>query len=80
MRRYKVIREHGLLVTNRTYSWLSKRSEAISCGQTVRLGNTGRFVAFMQLTSGISFDMLVESMQYVHDLKKYIFRLVFLHI
>lgn len=77
-RRYEIMREHGLLLTSRTLSWLFKHSEALGCGSGVntgKVGHVGRFISFMQLTEGISFDMLVESMQYAHDLKKYIFRL-----
>lgn len=77
-RRYKVIKEHGLLVANRTMSWLSKYSDALGCTQTAngKTNTTGRFIAFMQLTTGIGFDSIVEALQYAHDLKKYIFRCV----
>lgn len=73
------MRKHGLLVASRTLSWLSKHADALGCsqGQSFKLGNIGRFISFMQLTDGIAFDMLVESMQYAHDLRKYILRLVF---
>lgn len=77
-RRYKVIKEHGLLVANRTMSWLSKYSEALGCSQNSngKTNHAGRFIAFMQLTSGIGFDSIVEALQYAHDLKKYVFRCV----
>lgn len=69
------MRDHGLLVTSRTLSWLSKHSEALGCGQTGKLGSAGRFISFMQLTDPVEFDQLVEAMQYAHDLRKYVFRL-----
>lgn len=74
-RRYQIMKEHGLLVTSRTLSWLSKHMEALGNEQNNgRLSGTGRFISMMQLTNAVTFDALVESMQYAHDLKKYIFR------
>ncbi|KAG4075513.1 hypothetical protein HA402_003338 [Bradysia odoriphaga] len=76
-RRYKIIKEHGLLVANRTLSWLSKYSEALGSNQSSngKTNTSGRFIAFMQLMSGVDFDSIVEALQYAHDLKKYVFRL-----
>lgn len=74
------MRDHGLITVNRTLGWISKYAEALgSSDQSMPSGhalNTGRFIAFMQLISGPAFDLLVESMQYAHDVRKYIFRLV----
>lgn len=74
------MRDHGLITVNRTLGWISKYAEALgSSDQSMRAGqsfNGGRFIAFMQLISGPAFDLLVESMQYAHDVRKYIFRLV----
>lgn len=77
-RRYKIIKEHGLLVANRTLSWLSKYSDALGCNQSSngKTNTTGRFIAFMQLMNGVGFDSIVEGLQYAHDLKKYVFRCV----
>lgn len=77
-RRYKVIKEHGLLVANRTLSWLSKYSDALGCNQNSngKTNTSGRFIAFMQLMTGVGFDSIVEGLQYAHDLKKYVFRWV----
>lgn len=91
------MRDHGLLQTQRTLSWLSKHSEALGSTQSVataaatasgtgmngisasagapRLGYAGRFISLMQLCQPIAFDLLVEAMQYAHDLRKYVFRL-----
>lgn len=38
--------------------------------------HTGRFVAFMQLLTGIEFDRIVEGLQYEVDLRKFILKLV----
>lgn len=69
------MRDHGLLLTSRTLSWLSKHSEALGCGQTGKMGSAGRFISFMQIADPLEFDQLVEAMQYAHDLRKYVFRL-----
>lgn len=77
------MKEHGLLVASRTLSWLSKHSEALGCSQSQggkTINTTGRFIAMMQLTTGIAFDSIVEAMQYAHDLKKYIFRFTMSYI
>lgn len=42
---------------------------------STKLGCAGRFIALMQLCEPIAFDLLVEAMQYAHDLRKYVFRL-----
>lgn len=73
-RRYDLVREHGLLMASRTLSWLSKHSEALSCVVGGK-STTGRFVSCMQLMPAITFDMLVESLQYATDLKKFVYRL-----
>lgn len=75
-RRYQIIKEHGLLLANRTLSWLSKYSEAMGCNQNSngKTSTSGRFVAFMQLMTGVGFDSTIEALQYAQDLKKYIFR------
>lgn len=79
-RRYSIMREHGLITVNRTLSWISKYSEALggNSDQTIRSGLVygGRFISLMQLTSGTSFDLIVESLQYAHDVRKYLFRFV----
>lgn len=70
------MRDHGLLMTSRTLSWLSKHQEALGCGVSGKLGSSaGRFISFMQIADPIEFDLLVEAMQYAHDLRKYVFRL-----
>lgn len=74
-RRYKIMREHGLIMPNRTRSWLSKYSDALGLSGGKNLSN-GRFISFMQLIEGISFDKLLEGLQYENDLKKFLLKLV----
>lgn len=73
-RRYKIIREHGLIVPNRLRSWLAKYNEAINLKNSDKQTSTGRFIAFMQLTCGLKFDGLVEGLQYQNDLHKFLLR------
>lgn len=74
-RRYRIMREHGLLLPNHTQSWMGKVSEAL-CLQNGQSTTTGRFMALMQLTTAIAFDKVVEARQYQEDLKKFIFKWV----
>lgn len=69
------MRQHGLILPNRTRSWLAKYSEALRI-QNGSNTSAGRFMAFMQLTTGIAFDKLIEGLQYEHDLRKFIIKLV----
>lgn len=50
-------------------------SMAMGANFSNKLGCAGRFISLMQLCEPIAFDMLVEAMQYAHDLRKYVFRL-----
>ena len=72
-RRYQIMREHGLLLPQHTRSWLAKHQEALGL-QNGKQVTAGRFLACMQLTTGISFDKVIEGLQYENDLKKYIFK------
>lgn len=74
-RRYRIMREHGLLLPNHTRSWMGKVADAM-CIQNGKSTTSGRFVAFMQLTTGLAFDRVVEARQYEHDLRKFIFKWV----
>lgn len=77
-RRHKIVRRHGLILPNRTRSWLAKYTKALSLkNATESRMHTGRFVAFMQLLTGIEFDRIVEGLQYEVDLRKFILKLVF---
>lgn len=65
------------MIPNRTRCWLAKYNKALgvkssSDGKT----RSGRFVAFMQLLDGTGFDRVVESLQYEHDLRKFVLKLV----
>lgn len=75
-RRYRIMREHGLLLPNHTRSWMGKVSDAL-CLQNGKPTTAGRFIASMQLTTGLAFDKCVEARQYEHDLRKFIFKWVF---
>ncbi|XP_031630871.1 transcriptional adapter 2A isoform X1 [Contarinia nasturtii] len=75
-RRHKIVRQHGLILPNRTKSWLSKYTKAMNLKKsTDNQLHSGKFVAFMQLTSGIGFDRIVESLQYEYDLRKFLSKL-----
>lgn len=76
-RRHKIVRRHGLILPNRTRSWLAKYNKAL-CVKNVSENrmHSGRFVAFMQLQTSIGFDRMVEGLQYEHDLRKFILKLV----
>lgn len=79
-RRHKIVRRHGLILPNRTRSWLAKYTKALSVKNgTENRMHTGRFVAFMQLLTGIEFDRIVEGLQYEVDLRKFLLKLVYLH-
>lgn len=69
------MRQHGLILPNRTRGWLAKYTEALRM-QNGSSTNSGRFIAFMQLTTGIAFDKLIEGLQYGHDLRRFIIKLV----
>ncbi|XP_011179813.3 transcriptional adapter 2A isoform X1 [Zeugodacus cucurbitae] len=69
-RRYKIMRDHGLIMPNRTLGWISKYGEALGSES-----NCSRFLSFMQICNPIKFDMLVESLKYFTDTQKTIYRL-----
>lgn len=68
------MREHGLIVPHRLRSWLAKYNEALNLKRSDKQTSTGRFIAFMQLTSGLKFDSLIEGLQYQQDLYKFLLR------
>lgn len=72
-RRHKIVREHGLIIPNRIKSWLAKCNRIIYQNRSQK---SGKFVALMQLTTGICFDRIVEGLQYENDLKKFLHKLV----
>lgn len=77
-RRHKIVHTHGLILPNRTKSWLAKYNKATSLKKCHDNNlNSGRFVALMQLTTGLAFDRIVEGLQYEYDLRKYLNKLVF---
>lgn len=70
------MREHGLIMPNRTKSWLAKYNEAIRLKCSNNKASAGRFVAFMQITQAMTFDRIVEGLQLEHDLRKFLAKLV----
>lgn len=68
------MREHGLIAPNRLRSWLAKYNEALNLKKNDKQTSTGRFIAFLQLTSGLKFDAIVEGLQYQQDLHKFLLR------
>lgn len=77
-RRHKIVHTHGLILPNRTKSWLAKYNKATGLKKCHDNNlNSGRFVALMQLTTGLAFDRIVEGLQYEYDLRKYLSKLVF---
>lgn len=71
-RRHKLVREHGLIMLNRTKSWISRYRTFHNPTRT----NAGRFEALMQLSNGINFDRMLEGLQYELDLKKFLLKFV----
>uniref|UniRef100_A0A034WD71 Transcriptional adapter n=1 Tax=Bactrocera dorsalis TaxID=27457 RepID=A0A034WD71_BACDO len=69
-RRYKIMRDHGLIMPNRTLGWISKYAEALGSES-----NCSRFLSFMQICKPAKFDKLVESLKYFTDTQKTIYRL-----
>ncbi|XP_070137015.1 transcriptional adapter 2A isoform X1 [Drosophila bipectinata] len=69
-RRYRVMRQHGLILPNRTVSWISKYMGAFTSDASCM-----RFLGFMQICDPIQFDMLVESLRYYNDLKTRLYKL-----
>ncbi|KAI8046758.1 transcriptional adapter 2A isoform X1 [Drosophila gunungcola] len=63
-RRYNIMRQHGLIMPNRTVSWISKYMHAFSSDASCM-----RFLGFMQICPDpIQFDMLLESLRYCREL------------
>ncbi|XP_037948618.1 transcriptional adapter 2A isoform X2 [Teleopsis dalmanni] len=69
-RRYKIIRDHGLIVSNRTLGWILKYADAFGSD-----ANCIKFLSFVQVMKPIAFDKLLESLKYFKDLQKSLFRL-----
>lgn len=68
-RRYRVLKNHGLLLQRNTLAWLSKYTEIFA-----RQSDIGKFATFMQISDPMSFDFLMESMKYFFDKKRYLYR------
>lgn len=68
-RRYRVIKNHGLLLQRKTLSWLSQYSDIFQNHSSIR-----RFATFMQISDSTSFDFLMESIKLFIDTKRSLFR------
>lgn len=68
-RRYRIIKNHGLILQRKTLAWLSKYTELFH-----RHSDIGKFASFMQICEPMSFDFLMESMMYFFDKKRYLYR------
>nr|NP_001014634.1 transcriptional adaptor 2a, isoform E [Drosophila melanogaster]AAX52963.1 transcriptional adaptor 2a, isoform E [Drosophila melanogaster] len=70
-RRYKIMRQHGLIMPNRTVSWISKYVHAFGSDASCM-----RFLGFMQICPDpIKFDMLLESLRYYRELHSQLHKL-----
>ncbi|XP_070073175.1 transcriptional adapter 2A isoform X2 [Drosophila takahashii] len=70
-RRYKIMRQHGLIMPNRTVSWISKYVNAFATDASCM-----RFLGFMQICPDpIQFDMLLESLRYNRELHTWLHKL-----
>lgn len=65
------MRDHGLIMPNRTVSWISKYVSAFRSDASCM-----RFLALMQVCEPTEFDLLVESLSYFRQLQN---RLHWLH-
>lgn len=75
-RRYKIMKKHGLLMTGKAFTWMSKHAEALGGNSNIgRYGGAGKFVSLMQLVPAITFDIIVEGIQHAYDLKQMYFKL-----
>lgn len=63
-RRYKIMRDHGLILPNRTVSWITKYVSAFRSDVSCM-----RFLALMQVCKPFQFDLLVESLRNYRQLQ-----------
>ncbi|XP_034475594.1 transcriptional adapter 2A isoform X1 [Drosophila innubila] len=63
-RRYNIMRKHGLIMPNRTVSWITKYVNVFRSDSSCM-----RFLALMQISEPVQFDMLVESLRYYRQLQ-----------
>uniref|UniRef100_A0A1A9WGT7 Transcriptional adapter n=1 Tax=Glossina brevipalpis TaxID=37001 RepID=A0A1A9WGT7_9MUSC len=68
-RRYKIMRDHGLIMANRSLSWVTKYADTL-----LTETNCKRFLAFMQLCTPYKFDLLLEGLKHFTELQKMLFR------
>ncbi|GAB0086649.1 Transcriptional adapter [Sergentomyia squamirostris] len=77
-RRYRIIREHGLLDHQSSASRLRSIEEILSVSQksTAKVANSQRFGTFMKFLNAENFDQLVASLKHSQDLRSYLYRLM----
>ncbi|XP_032528769.2 transcriptional adapter 2A [Danaus plexippus] len=68
-RRYNIIQEHGLIMTNKLLSWLKRFDSTLSRSKAEKL------LSFMQFMSGMQFDSLMESLSLEEEILNRIVRL-----
>lgn len=68
------MQDHGLLIPSKTMSWYAQHVDALEKIKTNNSKVYGNFTSFMQLTSPIGFDKLLEGMQHFSELKEYILK------
>lgn len=68
-RRYRVMRNHGLILQRKTLAWLARYSEVFKHHSAL-----GKFANFMQICDPTSFDFLMESLKLFIDTKRYLYR------
>ncbi|KAL5282652.1 TADA2A family protein [Megaselia abdita] len=76
-RRYKIIRDHGLLISSKTMGCYAQYVDAFDSVEKLKANKNinGNMLSFMQLTNPTSFDKLLEGMQQYSELNKYISKL-----
>lgn len=68
-RRYRVMRDHGLILQRKTLAWLSRYTEVFH-----KHADVGKFATFTQICDPTSLDFLMESMKHFFDTKRQFFR------
>ncbi|XP_041975408.1 transcriptional adapter 2-alpha [Aricia agestis] len=68
-RRYKIIQNHGLIMTNKLLAWL------IRFDSTISRTNSERLLSFMQFMTGMQFDAFMESISLQEETMQRLYKL-----
>lgn len=68
-RRYKIIKNHGLIMPNKLFSWIQKFDTTLTRTKAERL------LSFMQFMTGMQFDAFIESLSLEYELFQQLNRL-----